>query len=45
MQKHKFASISLTVRDGPILSEFSTHMLNMKNNETPGMDGFHVEFF
>ena len=25
MQKHKFASISLTVRDRAILSKFSTH--------------------
>ena len=30
MAKHKFASISLTVQDGAILSQFSTHRISEK---------------
>ena len=52
MEKHKFASISLTVRDRAILSKFSTHRVSeqctlrkfSKNFPLP-KNGGHFEFF
>ena len=51
MAKHKFASISLTVRDRAISSKFSTHrvskecnLYNLKKNFPLPKNGGHFEF-
>ena len=52
MAKHKFASISLTVRDRTISSKFSTHrvskectLCNFQKNFPLPKNGGHFEFF